>query len=199
MKRNMTIVALILSLTALLGTGCLEEKVLEIVLTAETSADFSQNETSSSWTEPAVVDMGAEIRDILEDNGYSTDDLTGAHMTSASYGVTSFSQDHDWQISGEITVTYGATTETVIDYTSESVQGLLGDKKSAPLQPAAVDLINQALQDFLGGTDPVLTFTIVNGTTTPTPSVEDPMIFDWRAWLAIQVIVEESVEVPDPF
>jgi len=27
----------------------------------------------------------------------------------------------------------------------------------------------------------------------------DPMIFDWRAWLAIQVILNEEVTVPDPF
>jgi hypothetical protein len=45
----------------------------------------------------------------------------------------------------------------------------------------------------------VLTFTINNGATTPSPSVEDPMIFDWRAWLAIQVILNQGVEVFDPF
>jgi hypothetical protein len=199
MKRNTVILTAAVYLAALPGAGCLEEKVLEIVLTAETSADFSQNETSSSWSEPAVIDMAAEIRDVLEDNGYGTGDLVGAHVTSASYGVTSFSQAHDWEISGEITVTYGSTTETILNYTSQSVQAARGKKISAPLQPAGVDLVDQALQDFLGGLDPVLTFTIVNGSTGPAPSVVDPMIFDWRAWLAVQVIVDEEVEVPDPF
>lgn len=180
-------------------SACLEEKVLEIVLTGETYADFSQNETTSSWTEPAVIDMGQEIRDILEDNGYGEEDLISAHVTSASYGVTSFSQAHDWTITGTITVTYNGSTETIIDYTSQSVQAALGQKISAPLEQPGVDLINSALQDFLDGQNPVLTFTINNGSTTPVPSGADPMIFDWRAWLAVQIVLSESVEVPDPF
>jgi hypothetical protein len=193
------IAALVLCLVPFALAGCLEDKVLDIVLTGETSTDFSQNETTSSWTEPAVIDMAQEIRDILEDNGYSEDDLEGAHVTSASYGVLSFNQSHDWTISGSITVTYNGNTQTIINYASQSIQDALGKKISAPLETAGVNLINQALQDFLDGQNPVLTFTINNGTTTPTPSVSDPMIFDWRAWLAIQVIIEETVEVPDPF
>ena len=196
-KRFIALIALCLVPLAL--SGCLEEKVLEIVLTGETFADFSQNETTAQWTEPAILDMAQEIRDILDDNGYTEEDLLDAHVTSASYGVTQFSHSHDWTISGEITVTYGATTETIVTYASQSVQGALGQKISAPLEAGGVDLINAALQDFLGGANPVLTFTIVNGSTTPSPSVEDPMIFDWRAWLAIQVILNEEVEVPDPF
>jgi len=197
MKR--TLLLLSLGLVLLLSAGCLKEKVLEIVLTGETYADFSQDEESSSWTTPALIDVGREIREILDDSDYSTDDLTAAHITSASYGVTSFSQAHDWEISGAITVTYGGLTETIVNYTAQSIQGALGEKISAPLVPEGVDLINQALQDFLDGDNPVLMFTIDNGTTVPAPSAEDRMIFNWRAWLAVQVIVEESVEVPDPF
>ena len=197
MKR--TLLLLSLGLVLLLSAGCLKEKVLEIVLTGETYADFSQDEESSSWTTPALIDVGREIREILDDSDYSTDDLTAAHITSASYGVTSFSQAHDWEISGTITVTYGGLTETIVNYTAQSIQGALGEKISAPLVPEGVDLINQALQDFLDGDNPVLMFTIDNGTTVPAPSAEDRMIFNWRAWLAVQVIVEESVEVPDPF
>jgi hypothetical protein len=175
-----------------------EEKVLDIVLTGETYADFSQNETSSNWTEPAVIDMAQEIADILSDNGYERSDLKSAQLTSSSYGVTDFSQSHDWAISGEITVTYGST-QTMLNYTSQSVQGALGKKISAPLESGGVDLVNQALQDFLDGQNPVLTFTINNGSTAPAPSGGDPMIFDWRAWLAIQIIIDETVDVFDPF
>jgi len=150
MKTKLFAVALSVCLIALFAAGCLEEKTLDIVLTGETYADFSQDETSENWTEPAVIDMAQEIRDILDDNGVSGD-LTGAHVTSASYGVTQFSQDHDWDISGAITVTYKGTTETLINYTSQSVTAALGKKISAPLLPAGVDLINLALQDFLDG------------------------------------------------
>jgi len=199
MNTRRLIMTLAVCLVPLVAAGCLDEKVLQIVLTGETSADLSQNETTENWTEAAVIDMGSEIRDILEDNGYDSGDLWGAHVTSVSYGVTTFSQAHDWEISGTITVTYNGNTQTIINYTSQSVQAALGQKIPAPLEPGGVALINQALEDFLDGIDPLLAFTINNGSTSPSPSVEDPMVFEWRAWLAIQVIVNEEVEVPDPF
>ena len=199
MKRRLTIATMALCITALFGAGCLDEKTIEIVITGETSADFAQNETSASWAEGTILDMGAEIRDILESNGYGSEDLKSAHVTSVSYGVLSFAQAHDWQITGAITVSYDGATETIVNYASQSVQDALGRKIPAPLEPAGVALINRALQDFLDGVDPLLALTIENGSTAPVPSVEDPMVFDWRAWLAVQVIVVESVEVPDPF
>jgi hypothetical protein len=39
----------------------------------------------------------------------------------------------------------------------------------------------------------------LSDTIVPLPTPSDPMIFDWRAWLAIQLITTETVEVPDPF
>jgi hypothetical protein len=195
------VVTMALCVAALVGAGCLEEKVLEIVLTGETYADFTENETSADNPETAVVDVAEEIRDILEDNGYSTDDLTGAFVTSVHYGVTSFSQSHDWVLSGQIRVARdGGAPVVLVDYASQSVQGALGQKIAAPLEQAGVDLINTALEDFLTGANPVLSFEVEHGTIAPnTPTPTDPMIFNWRAWLAIQVIVDESVEVPDPF
>ncbi|MDH4036415.1 MAG: hypothetical protein OEX18_03080 [Candidatus Krumholzibacteria bacterium] len=200
MKRTLIVPAMVVALAAMAIPGCLEDKVVELVLTGETYADFSQDETTENFVEPAVVDMGQEIRDILNENGYGTDDILEAHVTSASYGVTSFSQAHDWEIGGRIDVTYNGTTETAIFYTAQSVQGALGKKIPAPLEVAAVDLINTALDDFLAGANPVLTFTVVNGSVTPVPSPTDRMIFDWRAWLAVQIIIEETLEdIPDPF
>lgn len=182
----------------LLG-GCLKDKVLDLVVTGETSADFAQNETSSSWTTPTIVDVGQQIRDILDDNGYSESDLKAAHVTSVHYGVTSFAQAHDWTITGAITVTYKSSTQPILNYASQSVSAVLGKKLPAVLQRSGVDLVNQALQDFIAGENPVLIFTIDNGSTAPVPSGTDPMIFDWRAWLAIQVILRQEVTIPDPF
>jgi hypothetical protein len=199
MKRTIIVSAVVVALAAMAMPGCLKDKVIEIVLTGETYADFSQDEASENFVNAAVVDMGQEIRDILADNGYSTDDILEAHLTSASYGVTAFSQAHDWEISGRIDVTYKGQTETAILYDTQSVQDALGKKIPAELQGPAVDLINTALDDFLANENPILTFTVVNGAVTPAPSGADRMIFDWRAWIAIQVIISESVEVPDPF
>jgi hypothetical protein len=194
------ILAIVAVCTLLFASSCImEEKVLDVVVTGETSTPFSQNETEAQWSSPALIDVGQEIRQVLEDNGYDESDLKDAKMTSASYGVTAFGQAHDWAIAGTITVTYKLDTQVLVGYGLQSIQGAIGDKIAAPLQAPGVNLVNAALQDFLDGEDPALIFSINNETTTPAPSDADPMIFDWRAWLAIQVIINSTVEVPDPF
>jgi hypothetical protein len=89
----------------------------------------------------------------------------------------------------------------LVDYASQSVQTDLGQKIAASLDPLGVDLINDALDDFINNSaNPVLTFEVQHTTILPNaPTPTDPMVFDWRAWLAIQVIIPQTVEVPDPF
>jgi hypothetical protein len=199
MNTRQCAVLLAACVSVLLG-GCLEDKTLELVITGETSGDFVQNETSSAWTHPAAIDVAQELRDILQANGYEESDLKRAHLTSMHYGVPAIDAGlHDWTITGSITVTYNGSTQTVLDYASLSVQAALGKKIPATLQSGGVNLINQALQDFIDGQNPVLVFRINNGSTTPAPSGADPMRFIWRAWLAVQVIVNQKVTVPDPF
>jgi len=203
MKRTFILPVLLVILVMVVMPGCLEDKVLEIVLTGETSMDFSQDEDSANWTNSAQIDLAQEIRDILTENGYSADDILEAHVTSVSYGVTRFSHSHDWEIGGQINVTVTTMDSTltgmIVDYPPQSVQAALGRKISVQLEPDGVAAINYALEVFLAGDNPVLTFTVMNDTVTPLPSTTDRMVFDWRAWLAIQLIVRETVEVPDPF
>jgi hypothetical protein len=199
-----TIIAISTVVLAALGMpACIyEDKVLEIVYTGETHADFHEDETGADNPETEIVDVADEIRDILEDNDLSISDIDDAFVTSVHYGVTQFSQDHDWIVSGEISVQrvdLGGPWTPIVSYTSQSVQAALGQKIPAPLLPGGVDVINQALDDFLNGADPVLAFQVLHGTIAPVPSDSDPMIFDWRAWLAIQIITHQEVEVPDPF
>jgi hypothetical protein len=199
MNRNKLLALLAVCVVPVVLAGCLDDKVLDLVATGETFVDFPQNETSSSWTKPAVIDVGQEIRNILNDNGYDETDIKDAHVTSVHYGVSSFSQAHDWTISGSIRVTYNGNEQPLMSYVSQSVQAALGKKIPATLHSGGVDLINQALDDFVSGQNPVLTFTINNLGTTPGPSGGDPIIFDWRAWLAIQIILKQEVKIPDPF
>jgi hypothetical protein len=179
--------------------GCFEDKELDLVVTGETYTDFSQDETSESWGVSAILDVGEQIRDILEENGYTDESVMSARITSVHYGVTSFIQAHDWMITGEIKVAYDGSTATILTYSSQSVQEALGEKISVPLESAGVDLVNRALDDFVNGENPVITFIIENDTTTPEPVDGDPMTFDWRSWLAIQLILTQGIEdVPDP-
>jgi hypothetical protein len=188
-----------LCLVSLAPSGCIEEKEIDIVITGETSASFAQNESVAEWGQIAIIDVAQEMRDMLAEQGYQLSDLKQAKVTAASYGVTSFDQSHDWAIAGIMMVTYGALSGVLVDYTLPSVRDALGQKIAAPLQATGVNVINAALQDFMNGEDAILTFGIVNESTTPAPSILDPIVFEWQAWLAVQVIIQEVVEVPDPF
>ena len=192
-----------IALVALSLPACImEEKTLDIVFTGETSADFAENEDDATDDpEIAVVDIADELRDILEDNDVALSEIKDAFVSAVSYGVSSFSQSHDWTVSGAVSVRRNNNDPftPIADYTSVSVQGALGQKTGVPLLPAGVAIVNQALDDFLAGQNPVLEFQLENSAVTPAPSGADPMVFDWRAWLAIQLITTETVDVPDPF
>lgn len=186
------------------GNGCLEDKVIQIVLTDETFADFHELEDSANRTDPVTVDYGQEIRDVLEKNGFRAEDIVDASLISAFYGVRQRIQGDDWLLSGEIKVRRvdggPGPQATIVNYTNVSVAGALGQKILANLDGAGVALLNQALDDFLAGANPVLEFETVHGTITPVPSDVSPMEFIWRAWLNIQVTIEDVIEdVPDPF
>lgn len=202
MKQAMILVAT-MTLVALSIPGCLEDKLLDVVLTGETYADFSEDETGTDVPETAIVDVGDQIRDILEENDYSTSEIEDAFVTSVFYGVTSFDQSHDWVLTGAISVRrldpVPGGFVPIVNYSAQSVQAALGQKIPAQLEQSGVDVVNQAMDDFLAGQNPVLEFQLFHGTIAPTPSLVDPMVFSWRAWLSIQLITTQTVEVPDPF
>ncbi len=202
--KTMILTLVAIGLVALSVPGCLEDKVLEIVFTGETYADFSENEDGADEAETDTIAVADEIRDILKDNDVAIEDIEDAFVTSVHYGVTSFEQQpDDWTVSGAISVRRldggpGPWTP-IVDYASQSVQAALGQKIPAPLEAGGVAVINTALDDFLANQNPVLEFQVLHDTIDPVPTPSDPMIFDWRAWLAIQLVTTTTVEVPDPF
>ena len=206
---------------AVMASSCqiLDEKTLEVILKSETCAEFSQDSESEDFTDVATIDMQEELEDALTNNGYEKSDIDDATLVGAFVGVTSFAQAHDWIISGQIEVEYLTITDagdttvvsgpvTLINYTSQSVQDALGQKLPVPLTDPGVALLQQALDQFLADTLPptercVLRFTVNNGTARnpqgDPPSQTDPIVFDWKAWLVIHVLITQQVEVPDPF
>jgi hypothetical protein len=207
MKQTMIILIAIVALVALSVPGCLEDKVVQIVLTGETFANFLEDETGADQPETAVVDVGDEIDQILIDNGYNKSDIEDAFVTAIFYGVTSFDQDHDWILSGAISVRRnddGNGTESfvpIVNYASQSVQAALGQKIAAPLEQPGVDVVNQAMDDFLADVvpPPVLEFQVQHSSIAPPPTPTDPMVFEWRAWLNVQLVGSETFTIPDPF
>jgi hypothetical protein len=204
MKKIMPRIALFLLLClVMVGSNCiLEEKVIEIVLTSETCVEFTENHDSQNFNTPMTLDYGAEIAEILADNDVSREDIVDATVVSASYEVTQFSHDHDWTVSGTITVERldtGGSAVTIVDYTSQSIQGALGNRIYAELDPTGVDVLDTALDDFLDGSDPIIEFTVHNGSVDPPPTEQDPIVFVWEACIVMHLIFAEEYEGPDPF
>jgi hypothetical protein len=205
MKSNIVKILLVCMICTLaFGTSCiLEDKVVQIVFTDKTSAEFSENSQDENWTTIAVVDYADQIDDILADNDLTREGIETAILVSASYGVTSFEQTTDWEITGAILVNrqdISIAEDTIVVYSSVDVRDALGRQIPATLHGNGVGIMNQALADYIAGThNPVLEFTVANGDVSPNPSPADPIIFDWKAWLVIQVILTDTFEVPDPF
>ena len=123
--------------TVAFGTSCiLEDKVVQIVYTGTTSADFSENSEDVNWTTEAVIDYATQVAKILEDNGITRDDIKSAFLVSAAYGVISFQQATDWEIGGYITVArqdIPVSEETIVEYDNVNVAAALGRRIPAKL------------------------------------------------------------------
>lgn len=201
-SKRTAIVLLLLGVLAGASACVMEDRVVEIVLNDTTCQDFMEYHAVVSFTTAATMNYAEELNMILEDNDVSREDIVAAHLVSASYAVTSFSHTHDWTIAGAMTVKrediLASTAETLWNYTGQSVQGALDAEVPVSFEAGGVAVINGALADFIAGGNPVLTFTVENSDVSPPPSVADPIQFEWRACITIQVVTRSDVEVPDP-
>jgi hypothetical protein len=203
MMRFLAFVALA-SLVLIAGGGCiLETKTLDIVLDDDGCVQFSENQTSETFTTPDTFYLADELDQLLEDNDLARSDVKAARLISASYEVTSFDiADPNWLLTGAITVERQDVSdgpEHIIDYTSQSVLDAYNVRTVATLNEDGVDLLHRATDDYLDGQYPVLIFKVQNGSVAPVPTTEVPLVFDWEACFGVYVIIEQEYEVPDPF
>jgi len=182
--------------------GCLlEEKVVEMVFSGETCAGFEEDHATGDFSSESILAYGQEILDILNDNGFDRDDIAQAFVMGGSYEVTDFEHSHDWTVSGAVFVERVggiADPDTLLKYTSQPLSEALDNQIWAELHGDGVDLLNTALEDFLGGALPILRFTVENGTTTPEPTSSDRIVFDWETCIKLHLIYVEEFEFPDP-
>jgi hypothetical protein len=182
--------------------GCvMEDRVVELVMTETTCVEFLEDHDSVSFVTPATVDYGEMLNDILDDNDISREDMVSARIVSASYGVTNFPTHADWLITGAITVEREDVPdgpETLWNYAGVSVAAALGQKLPMVLNSDGVGVLDRALEDFLAGGSPVLTFRVNNSGVTPAPSADDHLIFVWEGCIVMDIVAKSDIEVPDP-
>lgn len=198
MKKHLLIFGVFVVALMVSGDTCLlDEKVLDIVIKEESCAIFHTLETTDNFSTPATVNYGEEIDKILMDNGYTRDDILSAKVQGGAKSVQEVAGTTAWVISGEVMITYKGASARIIDYTSADILALVGVKDPQPLNAAGVALLNQALADFLNGENPVLTFD-ATGDITPDPSMSNPLDMIWKAWITINIKMQETLEVPEP-
>jgi hypothetical protein len=204
MRRIINTAVLLVLAVAIAGmNGCLEDREVEIVLNDENCETFDENRTSAVYTTPYFLDVAGEIDSLLADNDVSRGDILEAFLVSASYEITDFPHGelyHDWGFAGVIMIERigsGNPPDTLLDYNDYITvsDAAVGDKTYVILHEDGVAVINQALDDFISGADPVLLITIENGDIEPDPSVIDPMMFSWEFCLFIQVLTTLDTEI----
>jgi hypothetical protein len=203
MKTTLKVLGLMaLSFALLSFSGCiLEEKVIEIVVSGETCAEFEEDHASGDFSSESVLAYGQEILDILEDNDLDRSDIAQAFVMGGSYEVTDFTHGHDWTVSGVVLVERMgvlAEPDTLLGYTSQPLSEALDNQIWAELHEDGVGVLNAALADFLAGQLPVLKFTVDNGTTSPEPSAADRIVFDWQTCIKMHILYVEEFDFPDP-
>lgn len=184
-------------------TSCklLHEKVIDIVVHHTASMEFEVRAFSSVFAAPATVNVAAEVDSALAAAGMSRDSIVDAGLIGATYELTWLEDPgHDWDITGRILLSYGLAESTVVSYSDTSLYSLVGAGEiKAQLDGSGVRLFNQAIDDYIAGAFPELTFTIANDTCTPAPTPADSMKFNWTGRIYMYVTVEDGVEVIDIF
>jgi hypothetical protein len=204
MMRFLAVLALA-SLVLIAGGGCiLKTKTIEIVLNDDGCVQFSENQTSETFTTPSTLYLADELDELLENNDLSHTDVKAARLSSATYEVTEFdTTDTHWALTGAITIERQDVSDgpfNIIDYTNQAVMDAYLVRTVAALNEDGVDLLHRAIDDYLLGERPVLIFKVQNGGVGPSsPTVGNPLVFDWEACFGLYVIIEQEYEVPDPF
>ncbi len=209
MRKN-TFIPFVIALVAILGAllaGCEEDKIYDIVIGSDLCPDtvFTQNSASEIFTDTVYVEAGDDIDDALKENGFSRESIKAAILNGAYYSVTEWvppdPPQTDWKISGTIMIQrtdVPGLEDTLIVYTEASVKGALGVEVAANLAPGGVDIVNQALEDFLDGANPAFRLVVLNGDCDPNPSASNRIQFKWYACLQVQIVIEETTSVFDP-
>jgi hypothetical protein len=206
---TMTKRSFIVFILALVGlsvwlAGCTEEKVFDIVIGDGVcpEEDFEQDSESEVFTSTVTVAAGAEIDSTLARNGYSRSDISSVVLNGATYVVTMYEGDTDWEISGAILIQRTDVSpvleDTLLSYSEASVPGSLHNPQTAAITAAGADIINQAFEDFLAGANPEFTFIVVNGDCEPNPEPENRIVFNWTACLQVQLIGTTTADIFEP-
>lgn len=208
MRKRLTLIGVLLLLGFVAtGSDCLfDTKVVELIVTGETCPPkFIQYSTDADLDPDTRTHRVADdLDDILADNDIGKTSIGTARVISVSYEVERIGEEagHDFTVSGQVTIEYGARRmgpEVIVEYDDVSLESVYHSPEFATLNPAGVAIFHAAVDDYLAGGDPEVTFVAENQGITPVPTEEEPIDFWWHACLRMYVTINDTLDVLDPW
>jgi hypothetical protein len=184
------------------GNGCiLHTRELEIVVTDRACIMFNEFHTSENYTTPGAENLFEDLDELLADHGLARSDVIEAGLISATYQVLTLEGSTDWTVQGTMRVSYDDAEAVIVNPTSQSLMGAMAAPVPADLNSDGVDLINEAIADYLAGLNPVVEFWVEYGTgdVDPAPTAGNPLEFTWEGCLKLYIDFIEELDVYDMF
>ncbi len=189
-------IGLAVLLVGLSGSTCTEDRNVQVVVTADLTAQFTATGALNDFTGSNTVNVNGQldIQQILDDNNLdSIDELT---VQSVFYRVITPDANPTRTITGTISVQRGANPDQgLVSLTSVLISDpAIVNWTAVPLLPGGVTEVNAALAQVVANTPTTLTV-ITSGTSTPT---EVPTSFVWEVKIRVNVVGTAKVTVIEP-
>jgi hypothetical protein len=212
MKKFLPLLGAIALVSLLAGlNGCiLETKELTIVITDYVCTGFEENHDDENYTDhTASLDDSffEDLDDILADNDMTKDDVEGASVVGVYYQLVDGPTNPPWTVSGAVWVSVdGADPVLVASYQSV----VLDTEVSSPADPVRIDTepaglqaLNEAIQQYLSASDPGgypdIVFYSGMEDIDPSPAPGSEFVLLWNGCLSMKVSFTEEYEVYDLF
>ncbi len=189
-------IGLAILVVGLTGSTCTEERDVQVVITADITAQFAATGATNEFSGSRTVFLNDEInlQQILDDNGLeSIDEVT---VQSAFYRVITPDPNPSRTITGAISVHEGSNPDQgLVSLASVLVDDpAYADWTAVPLLPGGVAVVNAALAQAVAGGSPTLTISTA-GTSTP---VDVATSFVWEVKIRVNVVGTAKVTVVEP-
>jgi len=207
-KALLLISALILVGFFACGTDCIiHTRELTIVVTEFVCSEFTEDHNDENYMDEIVEvtpEFWEDLDDLLADNGMTHGDILDAEVLGIYYKVITGPTNPPWDVAGRFWVNVDGVQELVADYQFETLTGPTDYIELVPVQDG-LDLLTDALQQYLAATDPsgypTVFFTAdrETGDIDPSPSPERVFQMTWHGCLQMRIDFTEEFDVYDMF
>jgi hypothetical protein len=158
---------------------------------------FDEYRTTGTFaSEEVAEEFEQQILAWFGDKGISLECVDLIFMIGAQIKCVSFQGSHDWDVTSSVTIKRTDIADgpkTLL--TSQTLT--IPDECDAPyyyrprLGLYGVLLVNRALNNLVRGGSPALVVSMVATDVDPEPSVDDPLVFSWKACITVTAIVDK--------